>query len=171
MDSNNLIQIIINLSQASGPVQKLMTGMAYLLGIIFVFIGIVRLYSISAALRNARGSQNSFVPLAYIVGGAALFYIPTTFHVLSATVFGEGSVLQYASVNPVNIIPAIILLIQTVGLIWFIRGCVLLVASSEPGVQEGPKGMVFIFAGILAMNFETTIAVLSTLITELATLF
>lgn len=171
MDSNNIIQIIINLSQALGPVQHLVSGMAYLLGIIFIISGISKLYSISGASKSSRGGENSFVPLSYIVGGTALLYVPTTFQVLTATVFGAGSALQYATVNPVNILSAIMLLIQTAGLVWFVRGCVLLVVSSQPGVQEGPKGMVFIFAGIMSMNIETTAAILSTLMTEMAKLF
>ncbi len=171
MDSNNLIQIIINLSQNLGPVIYLITGMAYLIGINLVFSGINRLYSGASASRASRGGENSFVSFAYIVGGAALLYLPSTFKALSVTVFGSGSILQYASLEPVDVVSAIILLIQTAGLVWFVRGCVLVVVASEPGVQDGPKGMVFILAGIMAMNFETTAAVLSTLMTRLASLF
>src|SRR3990167_794337 len=170
MDTNNLVQIIISLSHSLGPILHLISGMAYILGILFVMMGISKFYASSGAPRG-RGGENAFVPMAYVVGGVVLLYTPSTFQSLSATVFGAESPLQYASLNPVNIVSAIILLIQTAGLVWFVRGCVLLIVSSQPGVQEGPKGMVFIIAGILAMNFETTAAVLSTLLTSLEGLF
>jgi len=102
-----------------------------------------------------------FIPLAYFLGGAALIFLPTTLTVLSNTAFGTDSILAYATYNPYNIYDAMKLVIKTMGLIWFVRGCVLLVHASEPGVQEGPKGLTFLFAGILAMNFEGTISILN----------
>ena len=53
------------------------------------------------------------------------------------------------------------LVIQTAGIIWFMRGCVLLVQGSNPSKQEGAKGMTFIGAGILAMNFQYTIGIVN----------
>ena len=59
------------------------------------------------------------------------------------------------------------IIIRTAGLLWFVRGCVLVAQASEPGAQHGPKGMVFICAGILSMNFDNTIAMTNTAITHL----
>ena len=39
--------------------------------------------------------------------------------------------------------------------------------ASEPGTQEGPKGLVFILAGILAMNFDNSIAMVNSILTYL----
>ncbi|MDI1352463.1 MAG: type IV secretion protein IcmC, partial [bacterium] len=47
------------------------------------------------------------------------------------------------------------------------RGCVLVVHSSEPGTQDGPKGLVFIIAGILALNFDNTIAMINSVLEHL----
>ena len=58
------------------------------------------------------------------------------------------------------------LIIRTAGIIWFIRGSVLVAQASEPGGQHGMKGLVFIIAGILAMNFDNTIAMLNTLLSR-----
>ena len=171
MDSNNLTQIIINLSQALGPVQHLISGMAYILGILLIITAFGKFYTMASAPRGSGGGENAFSAYAYFLGGTVLLYTPTSFTVLTSSVFGQGSVLQYASTTPVDIVSAMILLIQTVGLVWFVRGCVLVVSSSQPGIQEGPKGMVFLFAGILAMNFETTAAVLSKIMSGIASLF
>jgi hypothetical protein len=62
------------------------------------------------------------------------------------------------------------IVVQTAGLLWFVRGCVLLVYSSEPGKQQGPKGLTFIIAGIFAMNFEGTYAMLNYIMNHLLSL-
>ena len=168
MDSNNLAQIIINFSQTIGPLQHFFSGLSYVLGIVFIYVAITKFHAIGGAGRHSGGGGNTFVPIAYLVGGSILLFLPTSIHVFSNTVFGSGSVLQYEALNPIDVTSAMILVIQTAGLIWFIRGCALLVAASEPGVQEGKKGMVFLFAGILAMNFKASAAVINTLLIELA---
>ena len=165
MDINNLTQIILNFSQSLGPIQILISALAYLLGLIFIITAIFKLHSIGSV--GAPANERVFVPIAYLIGGGVLIFAPTAFKALSATVFGSTSILQYAALNPVNVTAAIILIIQTAGLVWFVRGCVLLVSASQPGVQEGPKGMVFLCAGILAMNFEATIAAINAILAEI----
>lgn len=162
MDSNNLIQIIINLAQSLGSVQRLVSGFAYLAGLCFFITGIMKLRKLS----QSHSGESAFVPMAYLVGGAILVYLPSGFHVLTYTVFGTGSALQYASVNPITSDAAIMLIIQTAGLIWFIRGCVMLVTASQPGTQQGPKGAVYLFAGILSMNIQTTTAIINGLLNQ-----
>jgi hypothetical protein len=169
MDINDLIQIIINFSQALGPIQRLITGVSYLLGTIFVIKSLTTFYKIGESGHQSGSSEPMTVPFFYLVGGAVLLFLPSVFIVVSNTVFGTGNVLQYAPLNPVNIVSAMLLLIQTTGLVWFLRGCVLLVHSGQPGVKEGRKGMVFLLAGIVAMNIETTAASLSTLLGYVAT--
>ena len=61
------------------------------------------------------------------------------------------------------------LLIRTAGILWFVRGCVLVAHASEPGTQEGPKGLAFICAGVLAMNFDNTISVLNYILNSVMT--
>jgi hypothetical protein len=80
---------------------------------------------------------------------------------LSNTVFGADNILQYAKYNQFEIYDAMKILIKTAGLIWFVRGCVLLVQSSAPGAQHGPKGLVFLCSGVIAMNFEETVQFLN----------
>ena len=63
------------------------------------------------------------------------------------------------------------IIIKTAGLLWFIKGCMMLVHASEPGVQrEGFKGMAFLFAGILAMNFDNTLGFLTWLMEKIVEL-
>ncbi|MCC5013747.1 MULTISPECIES: type IV secretion protein IcmC [Legionella] len=162
MNSTDLITMIGNLSRSLFPVQHLLSGGAYLLGIVFFMTAISKLRKIGDHRANSSSQEKMFVPLAYIIGGSALLFLPSTVQNLSNTTFGTGNVLQYANYNPYDIYSSMGLIIQTAGLIWFIRGCVLLVTASEPGVQQGGKGLAFLFAGVLAMNFENTTAFLAT---------
>lgn len=146
-----------NLSRSLFPVQSLIAGFGYLIGILFMITAIMKLKK----LGGASSQESMYVPIAYFIGGAALIFLPTMLTTLSDTAFGTGNILQYIQYKPYNVYNSMAILIQTAGLIWFVRGCVLLVHGSEPGVQEGPKGLTFIVAGILAMNFEGTYGMLN----------
>lgn len=167
MTTTDLVTIIGNLSRSLYPVQKLITGVAYLLGILFFIMAIGKLKKIGDKRAQSSSQEKMFTPMMYILMGALLLYLPSALHLLANTAFGVGNVISYTSYNPANIYSAMGLLIRTAGVLWFVRGCVLVAHAGEPGTQEGPKGLVFIFAGILAMNFDNSIAVLNYIIQSL----
>lgn len=164
MSTPDLIAILDRLGQNLFPVQALLTGFGYLLGVVFIIISIHKFYTIGNARARSSASEHMLAPMSYLIGGALLILVPSTFKVMRNTLFGVGSPLAYAPYDPYDFNSAITVVIQTVGVLWFIRGTALLVQSSSPGVQHGAKGMVFLFAGILCMNFdETTVAINSAL--------
>ncbi|ASQ46954.1 type IV secretion protein IcmC [Legionella clemsonensis] len=165
MNSTDLVTIIGNLSRSLFPVQHLISGGAYLLGLIFFILALTKLKKIGGS--GGRSNERIFVPIVYLIGAAALLYLPTAVSLMANTAFGTGNVLQYTSYNPYNIYSSMLLVIQTAGLIWFVRGCVLLIHASEPGVQWGPKGLVFLCAGVLAMNFQNTASMLAAIVNQL----
>jgi hypothetical protein len=150
----DLVTMMGNLGRSLFEVQALITGFGYTLGIVFFMVAIGKAKEVA----ESPSQGNKFIPLAYLGMGAALLYLPSTLDTLSNTLFGSGNVLAYTQTyNPYSIYSSMRLLIQTSGLIWFVRGCVLMAHASHPGEQHGPKGLTFVFAGILAMNFEATI--------------
>lgn len=168
MNSADIVSMIGNLSRSAFPLQRLLSGLAYLIGIVFFMIAISKLRKIAGS--GGRSQERAFIPLAYFLGGAALLFLPSAVSTLSNTTFGAGNILQYASYSPYDIYSSMTVVIQTAGLIWFIRGCVLLVSASEPGVQHGSKGLLFLCAGIFAMNFQTTTSFLGSLMEQIAVL-
>lgn len=164
MNTPDLVSILGNLSQSLYPVQRLITGGAYILGILFFLTAISKLRKIADHRAQSSSQEKMFTPMMYILFGAALLYLPTAMSLMSNTVFGVGNVLTYSSLNPKNIYSSVGLLIRTAGVLWFVRGCVLVAHSSEPGTQEGPKGLLFIIAGILAMNFDNTISIINSML-------
>lgn len=164
MNSIDLITIIGNISQSLYPVQKLITGGAYILGLLFFITAIGKFRKIADKRAQSSSQEKMFAPMMYLLFGSALIYLPTALNIMANTAFGTGNILTYAQYNPTNIYSAVGLFIRTAGLLWFVRGCVLVAHSSQPGSKDGPKGLVFIFAGILAINFDNTVAMLNSMI-------
>jgi len=157
MTITDLITILGNISQSLAPIQQLLSGMAYLLGIAMILIALKKFRKVG----EGKSQEKIFVPIAWLFGAATLLFLPSAITVLSGTVFGPDNILSYGNYNPLNIFHIMSMLIKTAGIIWFLRGTVLLVQASQPGVKHGSKGLLFIMAGILAMNFEATGSILS----------
>ncbi len=156
--NGDVVSMLGNLSRALFPVETLISGLGYLIGIIFMVTGLMKMKAVGS---GGHSNEKIFVPLMYFVGGSALIFLPSMLTSLSKTAFGSGNILQYIPYNPYNIYNSMGILIQTAGLIWFVRGCMLIVHGSSPGVKEGTKGLAFIGAGILAVNFQETYGALS----------
>ena len=161
----DLVQMLGNLTHSLEQVAYLVGGISYLSGFVFVFIGLLKIKKIASAA--GRGQETSATPLAYIAGGAALLFLPTTMHIVANTTFGNYNVLQYTNYNPYNIFQSIVILINTVGLIWFVRGCIMVVSASKPGHQAGNKGFFYLVAGVFALNFKLTLQIFNYAIEQL----
>lgn len=153
MNSTDLVTMLGNLSQSLVPVQALITGFAYLLGILFIISAVTKLKS----LGSPSSHESKYGAVMSFIAGAFLIFLPSAVHVLSNTAFGVGNILQYSSYSSYNIYNSMGVVIQTAGVIWFVRGCVLMVHSGEPGAKIGAKGITFTVAGILAINFNNTV--------------
>ncbi|MDP1602061.1 MAG: type IV secretion protein IcmC [Legionella sp.] len=165
--NSDLIAMLGNLSQSFFSIQHIVSGLAYLLGVLFFMKAIQKFHKIGDKKSHSPSQEKMFVPAAYLLAGTALVFLPSMLGVLSNTVFGAGNVLQYATYTPYSVYGAMGIIIRTAGVIWFIRGCVLLAHASEPGVQEGPKGVMFLIAGIFSMNFDSTVAYLNWAVAQL----
>ncbi|MGC1181927.1 DUF308 domain-containing protein [Legionella sp.] len=170
MTTTDLVTILGNISQSLYPLQRLISGGAYLLGILFFITAITKLLKIADRRTQSPSQEKMFTPMMYLLFGALLVYLPSALNVVANTAFGVGNVLTYASYNPTNIYSSMGLLIRTAGLLWFVRGCVLVTHASEPGKQQGPKGLIFILAGILSMNFDNTVSMLNSIVSNITAL-
>ncbi|CEG58037.1 hypothetical protein [Legionella fallonii] len=163
--------ILNNIANSMGPVQKLITGGAYLIGCAFIFKAIYSL-KIYGEARTMMSSNTSIKePLAYLLVGAMLIYFPSAFSILMQTSFGYQNVLQYAPVNSSNaaldtlfgsgsvVGQPLTVIIRVIGLIAFVRGWVLIARSASQGQPPGGtgKGLVHVFGGILAINIVGTL--------------
>ena len=167
--------ILTNIANSLGPVQKLITGTSYLLGIFFAFKAMQSLKS--HAEQTAMSSTHSSMkePLIYLVVAAALIYFPSALDVALMTTFGSSNILQYAPINSSNPVIDVLfgsgslvgapltIIIQTIGLGNFIRGWILIARGASGGQQQGGtgKGLIHIFGGILAINIVETVNIIN----------
>lgn len=168
--------ILINIASNLVPVQRLVTGAAYLLGIGFAFKAIFALKTLGES-RTMMSSNHGSVkePLIYFMVAAVLLYLPTAVEITLNTTFGSSNILQYAPIDSSNqaldtlfgsnslVGEALSVIIQTIGVIAFVRGWVLIARSASQGQQPGGtgKGLVHVFGGILAMNIVGTLEIVN----------
>lgn len=172
MEILDLPTILVNISHSFVAVITALKGLAYLIGLSFVYIAITRFKKIAERHAQYPSQEKSFVPITYLVIGAGLILLPDSINILSTTAFGNANILAYTKPrNPNNLFDAMIIFIKLAGFIWVIRGAVLLATATQPGVQEGSKGAAFLIGGIVALNFEGSLSVINTIITKLQTLF
>jgi hypothetical protein len=169
MNSADLITILGNISHSLAPLQKLISGGAYLLGVSFFFSAMLKLLAIGNSRIGSPSQEKMYAPLMHILIGSLLIYLPSALDFAANTAFGVGNILTYSTYSSGNTSNLIKLFIQTAGILWFVRGCVLVVHASEPGTGHGLKGLAFIISGILAANFDNTVSLLTSGMGHLAT--
>lgn len=170
MNTPDLITFLGNISQSLYPIQRFISGGAYLLGILFILNAISKLRKIGDHRAQSGSSESMYPPMMYFLIGVALLFLPSTLATLSNTAFGVGNLLTYVKYNKTDVYSFIGIMVRTAGLLWFVRGCVLVAHASQPGTQQGGKGLLFILAGILAMNFDNTIAMVNSTLNSLFTM-
>lgn len=168
--------IVVNLANSLLPVERLVTGSAYIIGIIFAMKAIMLLKS-HADSRGQSGQGGLKEPFVYFIVAGVLIYFPTGFELLMNTTFGYPTVLSYASMSsnstlinalfaPDNEIgSSLALIIQVFGVFAFVKGWLMMAKASSGGQSGGAgntgKGLMHVFGGILAMNIVGTLQVIS----------
>lgn len=163
--------ILTNIGHSLIPVERLITGGAYLIGCAFLFKAIysLKIYGESRTMMSNSASVKE--PVIYLIVGAMLIYFPSAVSSIMESSFGYENVLQYAPVNSKNqaldsifgsgsaVGAPVCLFIQVIGLVAFVRGWVLVARSASQGQPPGGtgKGLMHVFGGILAINIVGTI--------------
>lgn len=167
--------ILNNLANSLIPVQRLITGGAYLIGCAFLFKAIYSLKVYGEARTMMSSNSSIKEPVVYLMVGAIFIYFPTAFSTLMQSTFGYQNVLQYAPINSSNatldtlfgsgsaVGRPLTIILQVIGLIAFVRGWVLIARSASQGQPPGGtgKGLIHVFGGILAINIVGTINMLN----------
>ncbi|HVT62824.1 MAG TPA: type IV secretion protein IcmC, partial [Legionellaceae bacterium] len=161
----DLIAMLGNLSRSLTAVQNLLGGLSYILGMVFIMVALARFReNIEQGGKGGDRRHQIHVAFGYLLAGGLMLFLPSSIQSFSNTLFGTGtSVLQYSGYQPFDIYGAMTILIETIGILWFIRGCVLVAQASHPEHgQEGSKGvgykgLLFIIAGLFAINFHSTV--------------
>lgn len=168
-DDIDLSQIMVNIAETLPPVLAMVSAASYLIGITLVIKGVFKLKEFGEA-RTMMTSHLSAVPtiITLCVGGFLIFF-PTSIEIGLQTIFAYSTPLSYSSQDTAtkDLVDAIVMIMQIIGSIAFIRGMMLIKASTGQGAQPGSfsKGITFVIAGILAINIYGTWEVLVNTIT------
>lgn len=169
------VDIFVNFANSLGPVYKMVTGAAYVMGIAFAFKALYSL-KVYGEMRTMMSSNTSMKePLTYLLIAGVFVYLPTGFAVIMNTLFEQSNVLAYSQTSMGGAMEflfgsgnssfgrALTITIQTIGVIAFIRGWVIVGRSAGQGQQPGGagKGIMHIIGGVLAMNIIGTMQVVS----------
>lgn len=153
--------------QSSIPaLDSMVVGFAYVLGLAFIFYAIGQLHDLADRYTKHNVKGGMWEPVAYLLCGSILLWLPSWISSFEQTLFGTGSPLAYSSVI-LSDIPAFQNLsnyavaetLELVGIIFFVRGVSLMALSSAPGTQHGMRGFIFMISGILSVNFPATFQV------------
>ena len=162
--------ILANLAPSLKSVQYLLTGASYIIGIAFLIKGVMALKQLGEQKSHMSPHHSFKEPLIYFLSGSMLLYLQTAINTFNLTVFGTRSILSYNQLNGnftaqlTNAGQNIVLFVQVVGLIAFIRGWIIIAkGASQSGHGQGGfgKGLMHVFGGILAINIVATLNIIS----------
>jgi intracellular multiplication protein IcmC len=160
----NIQQMIVNIAKVMPSLLAMFSAFAYIIGLALMYKGVYKLKEYGE-MRTAMSSQtNLWGAIITLVVGSLLIYFVSAYKIGLQTLFGYSSPLAYTedSSSSEQLVSAVVLIVQIVGVIAFIRGMLLLNSAGGHGAQPGTigKGVTFIIGGLLAINIYGTWQVL-----------
>ena len=171
----NQADILNNVANSLAPVEQLLTGAAYIIGLSFAFkaIYVLKVYGEARTMMASNSSIKE--PILYLIVAGVFIYFPSGVELVMNTTFGYSNPMAYGPVNSKNnmlntlvgdgsvVGRPLSMVIQVIGIIAFIRGWVLLARSGAQGQPPGGtgKGLIHIFGGIIAINIIGTINIIN----------
>lgn len=145
-----------NLANQIPYAMRMITAIAYVIGMYLIIYGVVQLKHFGES--RTMGSQDNGLmkPIAYLVVGSLLLYLPTSVQVGMSTFWGTPSPISYVSGTDqwTQFINDCFLVVELFGTIAFIRGLLMLTSVGGQGGQPGTlsKALTHIIGGLLCIN-------------------
>lgn len=162
--SLDIEQMIINLAKTMPSLLAMFTAAAYIIGFALVLKGIYRLKEYGEMRTTMSSQTNIWGAIITLVMGSMLIFLVSSYKIGLQTLFGYSSPLRYSqdSSSTDALVSSVVLIMQVVGVIAFIRGILLLNSGGTHHAQPGSigKGLTFIVGGLLAINIYGTWQVL-----------
>ena len=154
MNIPDFITILQNVANSLISVEYLLTGIIYIIGIGLLISG---LFDLSKFGMGHQGNPEEKIEVILkIFTGSALIFLPSTFAVVKASVFGQDNPLSYTSLKQKNFYDAMKIIMQVAGMIWLSRGVLMIVGEKSRQQKKGFMALTYIAAGTMSMNLEQT---------------
>lgn len=169
MATLDITDMLISLQSSLGPLYKLATASAYIIGCSLLVKAIYSLKIYGEARTMMASNTNIREPMFNLVLAVFLIYLPTGFQILMNSTFGYGNVMAYdqfpstSGLAPSQAGQVLLQLTQVVGVYAFVKGFVMLSRSAGQGAQpqQFGKGLTHVVGGIFAMNIVGTFDVIA----------
>ncbi|CAM4428124.1 MAG: hypothetical protein LEGION0398_MBIBDBAK_00467 [Legionellaceae bacterium] len=166
--SGTIKTFFTNFSKLSGNFQRLITGITYLLGLMFAFKGVYALKLYGEARTMMSNHANLKIPAIYLLVSAVFMYLPTALNTVNQGIFGSDTPLGYRNALLTSsraYLEGVFSFIRIIGLLSFVRGWLILAALAQQGGHQNTSGkaMTHIVGGVLAYNIEATITLLQSI--------
>ena len=181
---------LTNVSNVIIPLTGMVLVISYVCGVYMIFHGLSEMRKLTNFMMAQSQSESLSGPILHIVVGAVLIWLPTSTDTFMNTLFGDSNsifgggagltsinyqamgagatLLSYlpgdsVSLQWASIANTLVLYIQFLGLLSFIKGWFLVSKSAGAGGQQGnfAKGLTHIIGGIIAINFVGVVNIIS----------
>lgn len=153
----SITDMLQNLTDTMPELMRLVTALAYVLGMIFVVKGVGGLKQLGES-RTHHTQKEARGDLITIAVGAALLYLPSSVHTGISTFWTNSSPLQYVPQGVSgpwgDLLADVFTIVQFIGTVAFIRGLVMLSQLSGHGGHQASlgKALTHMIAGIFCIN-------------------
>jgi len=182
-------EVLTNVSSIIQPFISLVLAISFCSGIFLIFRGLSMLKKFGMHINQMSQHGELGGPIIYVLIGAMLIYLPTSTDIVLQSIFGDADyvtnlsradfeslgrgseLLGYAGVDPsddlIRLADTLVLYIQFIGFVAFVRGWFMMSKAGQPGNQPGSisKGLTHIIGGILSINFVEFVKLINTTVT------
>jgi hypothetical protein len=153
----SLANMMENFSKTIPELMRLATAISYVAGFVIIIKGIIELRHFGEMRTMMQQERGAFGPIAHLLVGAALIYLPSSVQAGISTFWADTSPLAYASDENdawSELLKDAFLIFQFIGTIAVIRGLLILSKSGGRGGQQKSMGqaMTHIIGGIFCIN-------------------
>ncbi len=147
--------MLVNIAKQIPDLMRFITALAYVMGMYFIYVGLLKLKQFGEARTQMSQDRELKGPMAYMIIGTLLLYLPTSVQVGLSTFWTNPNPYGYLQLEDQwsQFINICFMIVQFFGTIAFIRGLVIL---SRLGGHSGPdtfsKGITHVIGGILCIN-------------------
>lgn len=156
--------MLVNIASQIPNLMKLLTAIAYVMGMFFIFNGLLKLKHYGEQRTMMSQEHNLAGPILLITIGVLLLYLPTSVQVGVSTFWTEPNPYGYLKEEDqwAQFFNICYLIVQFVGTIAFIRGLVILSQLSQHSGGQGAfgKGLTHIIGGIFCINIYQFVQVI-----------
>ncbi|MBX3708602.1 MAG: hypothetical protein KIT56_01575 [Gammaproteobacteria bacterium] len=155
--------ILVNIAESIPNLMRLVTAIAYVMGMLMIIRGVVKLKHVGEARTQMSHEHHLTGPIVQIAIGVMLLYIPTSVRVGMSTFWTNPNPYGYLQQEDQwsQFINVCYLIVQFVGVVAFIRGLLMLShLGGHGGQQNTSRGITHIIGGILCINIYQFVQVI-----------